>query len=232
MRLRSYQSSRARLQAKSAKRSYSATLPVTPQNALCAAGPEPACMAQVCNYAFCSTLKRECTTSGRSSAGIAWNIACCRQLETLTFWMCFSGPQGQQALADTCSTPPSSTDSKEQPRAGKEAEGTYAGALRLLMDDMNTPAALSTLSAPLKSINDLQTTKAGKKNPNRWLPSLIACRHRCCLLPLPGKVCVRPCRCCNTACLYRGCAVGMLGPCAEDRVGQLARMFAVVFRAG
>jgi len=40
--------------------------------------------------------------------------------------------------------------------------------LGLLTDDLNTPAALSTLSAPLKAINDLLTTKAGKKNPNRW----------------------------------------------------------------
>ncbi len=36
-----------------------------------------------------------------------------------------------------------------------------------LLDDLNTPGALSELSAPLKGINDLLTTKAGKKQPDR-----------------------------------------------------------------
>jgi cysteinyl-tRNA synthetase len=38
-----------------------------------------------------------------------------------------------------------------------------------LVDDLNTPAALAELSAPLKAINDLLTTKAGRKAPNRWV---------------------------------------------------------------
>jgi cysteinyl-tRNA synthetase len=36
-----------------------------------------------------------------------------------------------------------------------------------LLDDLNTPSAISELSAPLKSANDLLTTKAGRKAPNR-----------------------------------------------------------------
>lgn len=36
-----------------------------------------------------------------------------------------------------------------------------------LLDDLNTPVCISALSAPLKAVNDLMTTKAGRKNPNR-----------------------------------------------------------------
>eukprot|EP00775_Hariotina_reticulata_P013671 gene13671-13793_t len=36
-----------------------------------------------------------------------------------------------------------------------------------LLDDVNTPQCVSVFSGPLKAINDLLTTKAGKKNPNR-----------------------------------------------------------------
>jgi len=36
-----------------------------------------------------------------------------------------------------------------------------------LCDDLNTPQSVSVLSAPLKAINDLLTTKAGRKNPQR-----------------------------------------------------------------
>lgn len=39
--------------------------------------------------------------------------------------------------------------------------------VQALLDDLNTPAAVSAMSAPLKAINDLITTKAGRKNPNR-----------------------------------------------------------------
>lgn len=39
--------------------------------------------------------------------------------------------------------------------------------LTSLCDDLNTPQSVSVLSAPLKAINDLLTTKAGRKNPNR-----------------------------------------------------------------
>ncbi|GBF96304.1 cysteinyl-tRNA synthetase [Raphidocelis subcapitata] len=36
-----------------------------------------------------------------------------------------------------------------------------------LLDDLNTPAAVGALSAPLKAVNDLLTTKAGRKAPRR-----------------------------------------------------------------
>jgi hypothetical protein len=36
-----------------------------------------------------------------------------------------------------------------------------------LLDDLNTPAAVAALAAPLKAINDLLSTKAGRKNANR-----------------------------------------------------------------
>ncbi|GFH29518.1 uncharacterized protein HaLaN_28194, partial [Haematococcus lacustris] len=36
-----------------------------------------------------------------------------------------------------------------------------------LLDDLNTPAALAALSAPLKAINDLLSTKAGRKAADR-----------------------------------------------------------------
>lgn len=39
--------------------------------------------------------------------------------------------------------------------------------VRGLLDDLNTPVCISELSAPLKALNDLMTTKAGKKNPKR-----------------------------------------------------------------
>ena len=41
--------------------------------------------------------------------------------------------------------------------------------LEPLLDDLNTPVAVSALSAPLKAANDLMTTKAGRKNPKRWV---------------------------------------------------------------
>jgi cysteinyl-tRNA synthetase len=44
--------------------------------------------------------------------------------------------------------------------------------LAALCDDLNTPQGVSALSAPLKAINDLLTTKAGRKNPKR-------CQHTC-----------------------------------------------------
>lgn len=76
------------------------------------------------------------------------------------------GPAGQQAWESVRSG--GDSNSKQQPQPTDAAGSTYANALGLLADDLNTPAALSTLSAPLKSINDLLTTKAGKKNPNRY----------------------------------------------------------------
>jgi cysteinyl-tRNA synthetase len=50
-------------------------------------------------------------------------------------------------------------------------EGPAAQMLRetrqALNDDLNTPQVVSLFSAPLKTINDLLTTKAGKKRPDR-----------------------------------------------------------------
>jgi cysteinyl-tRNA synthetase len=42
-----------------------------------------------------------------------------------------------------------------------------AAVLTSLCDDLNTPQSVSVLSAPLKAINDLLATKAGRKNPKR-----------------------------------------------------------------
>jgi cysteinyl-tRNA synthetase len=42
-----------------------------------------------------------------------------------------------------------------------------AAVLSGLCDDLNTPQSVSALSAPLKALNDLMTTKAGRKNPKR-----------------------------------------------------------------
>jgi cysteinyl-tRNA synthetase len=52
---------------------------------------------------------------------------------------------------------------------GSEAVGLelVAAVLGGLCDDLNTPQSVSALSAPLKAINDLLTTKAGRKNPQR-----------------------------------------------------------------
>lgn len=56
---------------------------------------------------------------------------------------------------------------------GVAAEGcALAGEMRgavsaALGDDLNTPLAVAALSAPLKCINDLLTTKKGKKAPGR-----------------------------------------------------------------
>jgi cysteinyl-tRNA synthetase len=61
-----------------------------------------------------------------------------------------SGEAGAQALAATTQGPSSP-----------------APVVSALLDDLNTPAALAELSAPLKAINDLLTTKAGRKAPNR-----------------------------------------------------------------
>jgi hypothetical protein len=47
-----------------------------------------------------------------------------------------------------------------------------AAVLAGLVDDLNTPQSVSALSAPLKAINDLLTTKAGRKNPQRCVESL------------------------------------------------------------
>ncbi len=69
-----------------------------------------------------------------------------------------AGPEGASAAAAA---------------AAELAAGTGPGSavvsavVSALLDDLNTPAAVSELSAPLKTINDLLTTKAGKKQPGR-----------------------------------------------------------------
>ncbi|KIY97033.1 cysteinyl-tRNA synthetase [Monoraphidium neglectum] len=53
-------------------------------------------------------------------------------------------------------------------REGRGEGAALAQAVReSLLDDLNTPAVVGALSAPLKAVNDLLTTKAGRKNPNR-----------------------------------------------------------------
>lgn len=49
----------------------------------------------------------------------------------------------------------------------KLANETEKQVLESLNDDLNTPAVMATLSAPLKSMNDFMTTKAGKKAVGR-----------------------------------------------------------------
>ncbi|MEW5303005.1 MAG: hypothetical protein WDW36_005738 [Sanguina aurantia] len=61
----------------------------------------------------------------------------------------------------------SSAGLQQPPREGDVA----AQAVAALLDDMNTTLATSLLSAPLKAINDLMTTKSGKKQWDR-LPRL------------------------------------------------------------
>jgi cysteinyl-tRNA synthetase len=51
--------------------------------------------------------------------------------------------------------------------AGSSGVDVVAAVLSGLCDDLNTPQSVSALSAPLKSLNDLMTTKAGRKNPKR-----------------------------------------------------------------
>ncbi len=94
-----------------------------------------------------------------------------------------------RALLDTASSASSSSPSPSSPAPAapatngkKGGKGGAAGAaaaaaapgpallseaLGALADDLNTPAAVGALSAPLRTINDLLTTKAGKKRPDR-----------------------------------------------------------------
>ena len=56
----------------------------------------------------------------------------------------------------------------EDAAAGRGEAGALArAAAEALLDDVNTPAVVGALSAPLKALNDLLTTKAGRKNPDR-----------------------------------------------------------------
>lgn len=55
----------------------------------------------------------------------------------------------------------------ELPSSRGEGAAVVAEATAALLDDLNTPAAVAALSGPLKAVNDLLTTKAGRKQPNR-----------------------------------------------------------------
>ena len=64
-----------------------------------------------------------------------------------------------------------------------------AGDFQTLADDLNTPAAVAALSAPLKALNDLLHTKKGRKAQGR--AQALACYHAALaaslqLLGLPG----------------------------------------------
>lgn len=67
--------------------------------------------------------------------------------------------------------PPAAGAEGEQAAAGaagsKEATELLAAVVTALLDDLNTPSAVAALSAPLKTINDLLFTKAGKKAKGR-----------------------------------------------------------------
>jgi len=69
-----------------------------------------------------------------------------------------AGAPGEQAVAQAA---------KEQASGSGAGADVAKAALTALLDDLNTPAALSELSAPLKLVNDLLTTKAGRKQADR-----------------------------------------------------------------
>ncbi|PNH03719.1 Cysteine--tRNA ligase [Tetrabaena socialis] len=67
---------------------------------------------------------------------------------------------------------PASAPGKKPPPAAAGASAAsgsslLAEVLTALADDLNTPAAVGALSGPLRTINDLLTTKAGRKRPDR-----------------------------------------------------------------
>ncbi|KAI8476396.1 MAG: cysteinyl-tRNA synthetase [Monoraphidium minutum] len=82
----------------------------------------------------------------------------------------------EEALAAAGDAGAAAVQQAERDLAAGEGEGAaLVAAVRVaLLDDLNTPAVLGELSAPLKAINDLLTTKAGRKNPNRLL---LLARH-------------------------------------------------------
>lgn len=112
-----------------------------------------------------------------------------------------AGPDGERAVAEaralldsassastTSSTPaptPAASSGKKGGKGGAAAGAAATAAapgpallsevLGALADDLNTPAAVGALSAPLRTINDLLTTKAGKKRPDRL--SVLAQLH-------------------------------------------------------
>lgn len=68
--------------------------------------------------------------------------------------------------AACCPELPSHARNRPHAPQGPGGELLHA-AVAGLLDDFNTPAAVSALSGPLKSLNDLLHTKAGKKAANR-----------------------------------------------------------------
>jgi cysteinyl-tRNA synthetase len=92
-----------------------------------------------------------------------------------------AGEAGTSAVSSAMSALPSVAP-------GGQAAGSAGGALlgeaaAALADDLNTPAVLAALSGPLRTINELLTTKAGRKRSDRWggfnMPGPAGtCRHR------------------------------------------------------
>ncbi|KAL6756771.1 tRNA synthetases class I (C) catalytic domain-containing protein [Haematococcus lacustris] len=73
-----------------------------------------------------------------------------------------------QALLDASQALAAAGAAGQAAQASATASGPGWGALLpALLDDLNTPAALAALSAPLKAINDLLSTKAGRKAADR-----------------------------------------------------------------
>ncbi|GIL80416.1 hypothetical protein Vretifemale_9621 [Volvox reticuliferus] len=87
-------------------------------------------------------------------------------------------PTTTTTTTTTMTTTPASVASNNGRKGAATAAAVSAGSppvgpalisevLLALADDLNTPAAVSALSGPLKTINDLLTTKAGRKRPDR-----------------------------------------------------------------
>ncbi len=86
------------------------------------------------------------------------------------------------ALGDEAAKTETESNGKPKPPTGVAAEGvalaaaTTAAVSDALADDLNTPLATAALSQPLKVLNDLLSTKGGKKAAGRYvaLRDLIA----------------------------------------------------------
>ena len=79
----------------------------------------------------------------------------------------------EEAATSNGSSSDTSVKKKPKPPAGIAAEAmalaaeTSESVANALADDLNTPAATASLSAPLKTLNDLVSTKKGRKAPGR-----------------------------------------------------------------
>jgi cysteinyl-tRNA synthetase len=79
----------------------------------------------------------------------------------------------EEAATSNGSSSDTSVQKKPKPPAGIAAEAmalaaeTSESVANALADDLNTPAATASLSAPLKTLNDLVSTKKGRKAPGR-----------------------------------------------------------------